>query len=172
MWVLSSMAKSVGICLVSKMRNELFHALVLISAEWGQFRFNKQMKAGWTLQASVSTWSQPEPVHYLYSNEINVVTQWQLKWPSHHTCCRCGWGFQEGDQGHPDPVWQDPAGCRSTSLRVQEVRWTWSPRPLPEVLPLIPLYIFIINWRNTILFCFLLHSCSCIWLSTTAVTCQ
>lgn len=68
-----------------------------------------------------------------------------------YLCCRCGWGFQEGDQGHPDPVRQDLAGRWPTSLRVQEVRWTWSPRPLPEVLPLIPLYIFIINWRNKII---------------------
>lgn len=61
---------------------------------------------------------------------------------------RCRWGFQERDQGHPDPVRQDPAGGRSTPLRVQEVRWTWSPRSLPEVLPLNPPYALIINGRT------------------------
>lgn len=80
---------------------------------------------------------------------LDCILLWILIWTNLYLFyCRCGWGFQEGDQGHPDPVWQDPAGCRSTSLRVQEVRWTWSSRPLPEVLPLIHVYIFIINWRN------------------------
>lgn len=88
------------------------------------------------------------------------VSIWSRQWftITNPTCffpSRCRWVLKEGDQGHLDPVRQDPAGCRPSSLRVQEVRWTRSPCPLPEVLPLTSLHFHVIKLREKIfLACF------------------
>jgi hypothetical protein len=46
-------------------------------------------------------------------------------------------GRQEGGQGHLRPLRPHPPRRRPQALRAQEVWWTWSPRQVPEVIPLI-----------------------------------
>lgn len=49
---------------------------------------------------------------------------------------RCRRTKQEGNQGHPHPIWPNIIGRWSTSLRVQEVWRSRRQGQIPEVLPL------------------------------------
>lgn len=62
---------------------------------------------------------------------IEVVSQVYNSW-----CFRCGWGLQTGDQGYPHQLRSHSVGCRSSSLRSQEVRWSRCPCQIPEIVPI------------------------------------
>lgn len=69
-------------------------------------------------------------VHYFIDVWIDLSLNFSI-W-----VCRRWWSFQEGDQGHPDWLRQEPPCCWSQEVRAKEVRRSRSPCQIPEILPL------------------------------------